>query len=178
MSSGDDLHLAGELSAENAQVRCNLFVGCNAQVSGDIIAGGTINISQVVPSLFVDQLRVNALLLAELNVPAITSTPQNNLVIAGLSTATIVRFQFPPPGGPTISITGINPPMAVGGFGRFVIFHNRASSVRACQFEHQNPGSIPVRRFINHGAAPRLIGIGEARAYYYDQGDNRWIEVS
>jgi hypothetical protein len=42
MAAGDDLQLAGELTCENAQVRCHLQVGCDLNLAGNLFVGGSI----------------------------------------------------------------------------------------------------------------------------------------
>jgi hypothetical protein len=208
MPSGDDLQLSGELSCENAQVRCDLFVGCDLDLGGDLnvaninatnitttnltatnatitnatITNATITNATItnatIGTLIVDSLRVNQFAMRELNVPAIVTTPQNNLVIAGLTGAMLIRFQFPGAPG-IISLTGINSPSpAIGGYSRLWVFFNRGTSGKTLRIEDNNAGSMPSNRFMNHGSVARDIPPGEARAYYYDEGDSRWVEVS
>lgn len=122
--------------------------------------------------------KVDTLGMREVNVPAINMSPQNNLVIAGLSAAMVARFQLT--GGPgTISLTGIDKPApTLGGYSRLFVFFNRKSSSKSLTIEHENAGSMVANRFSNHGGVARVIAPGEARSYYYDEGDSRWIEVS
>jgi hypothetical protein len=123
-------------------------------------------------------LKVCQLAMCELNIPAINMSPQDNLVIAGLTSNLLLRFQLV--GGPgTISVTGIDKPMpALGGFSRQWIFFNRKTSTKSLTLENENAGSMVSNRFSNHGGVARVLLPGEARAYYYDEGDSRWIEVS
>lgn len=203
MSSGDDLQLAGELSCENATVRCNLFVGCDLQVGGSIDVGGsltvdtlnattvnatTLNATNVnattvtattvnASAIVADTLQVGALLLREENTPAITTTPQNNFVVANIGTRSLLRFMCSGAPG-NISMTGIVAPTpAFGGYSRFFIFYNRATSTKTLTLEHNNAGSAVTNRFFNRGAVAVVLQPGEAMAYYYDRGDSRWVQV-
>lgn len=178
MPSGDDLQLAGELSCENAQVRCHLQVGCDIDIAGDINATNVNATTATIGTLVVGSLRVDQLAMRELNVPSINTSPQNNLLIAGIGSAMLLRFMLA--GGPgTISLTGLQPPTpAIGGYSRIWVFFNRKTSSKTLTIEHENAGSMVSNRFSNHGAVARIIAPGEARSYYYDEGDSRWIEVS
>lgn len=228
MPSGDDLQLAGELSCENATVRCHLTVGCDIDIAGTINADNinAINVTAVnvnatnvnttnitanmatlvnaaitnlvaqfatlvnatitnatitnatIGTLTVPLLRVGNFAMSEVNTPSINTSPQNNLVIAGLTSNMLVRFMLAGGAG-NISLTGIAAPSpAIGGYSRLWVFYNRSTSTKTLTIEHQNAGSMAANRFQNHGGVARVLNPGEARAYYYDEGNSRWTEVS
>lgn len=149
----------------------NIVVGLLTATS---IVAQTITAGEITTGV----LKVDTFGMRELNVPAINTTPQNNLVIAGLGNAMLIRFQLT--GGPgTISVTGIDKPApTLGGYSRMFIFLNRGTSSKTLQLEDENAGSMPSNRFMNHGSVARAIPPGEARQYFYDEGGQRWTEVS
>jgi hypothetical protein len=151
------------------EIRVCLDVGGDVSIGGDLTVDGAINGGGA--------MCVAQFAMKELNVPALNSSPQNNLVIAGLLTAMLLRFQVVGPG--TVSLTGVDKPTpAIGGCSREWVFYNRSSSTRTLQIENENAGSTNSNRFRNRGGVARLLLPGESQSYFYDEGDSRWVELA
>lgn len=158
------------------EIRTCLDVGGPVDLGGPVVITGDLTVTGAINGG--GAMCVAQFAMKELNVPAINSSPQNNLVIANLLTAMLLRFNIAGPPG-IVSITGVDKPSpAIGGCSREWVFYNRASSPRAMQLENENAGSLNANRFRNRGGVARVLQPGESQSYFYDEGDSRWVELA